>query len=59
MHMVYAWIFGKFSAYRIHGDDIFRVIVFDGGKISELSADSIIRSKKVGYLHIKRFIPCY
>lgn len=45
-------IFAESSADRIHRDNIFRIIVFYCGKITEFPPDSILGGEQICYLNI-------
>ena len=48
-----ARIFGQPVAYRIHRDDILRVIVAYGLQVAELSCHGLFRAEQVNGLHVE------
>lgn len=55
--MLYTRVVIKSATDRIHRYDIFRTVVFYGGKVAKLSCDCFVRGQKICHLHIDFLIP--
>ena len=48
-----ARVFGEFAADRIHGNDIFRIVIAYVAQVSELSCDGFFRTEQIHGLYIE------